>query len=173
MKVMFSPRNIVSIVMLTAAWCAMWRTISIANIAGGLILAMLVTFSGIGTSGVGSIRIGPLLRLLGVVLKDLFSSTVSVAYEVLTPADHTDEAVIGVELPDCARHHLLFMTLAITLTPGTAVVEADTEANIIYVHLLHGDERDAVVAHVKRLADLTCEALPVGTRSSESAEVAS
>ena len=172
MSVSPSIRKVVEILALTAAWCALWRTISFANIAAGLLIGTVLAFSGYSTSGRGSVRLGALVRLAGLILVDLAKSTAGVAYEVLTPTDSTDEAVIGVALPPHERDHLLLLTLAITLTPGTAVVDADTDQDIIYVHLLYADQRDEVTAHVLRLADLAHEALPVNTSPAGSSEVA-
>lgn len=159
MNVSWSIRNIVSIILLTASWCALWRTVSIANIAGGLGLAMLLTFSGLGPPGRGKINVLGCIKLFGFVLVDLIKSTIDVAKEVITPGDNTNEAVIGIELEPEALDHLLFMTLAITLTPGTAVVDADTDEAIVYVHSLDGDV-EGTTAGVHKLADLVCQAFP-------------
>lgn len=168
MKVGLSVRNILMIVALTAAWCALWRTLSFANVASGLVFASLMTFAGLGTEGKGSIRPVALAQLGWFVLRDLTLSTISVAYEVITPNDNTDEAVIGVELPAEANDHLLLLTLMITLTPGTAVIDSDVDESVIYVHALYGQQRDEVVEGVLRLADLACRALPVPASSATS-----
>ena len=159
----FSLRNVLSIFALTAAWLALWQTISFANIASGLVVSSAVIFAGLGTAGKGSIRPVALLHLLGVVTLDLIQSTASVARAVLSPTDRTDEAVIGIDLPPGGADHLLLFTLAITLTPGTAVIDADKDDGIIYVHLLNSADTQATIAHVHRLVDLANAALPVGS----------
>ena len=85
----------------------------------------------------------------------------SVALEVLTPTDRTDEAIVAVPLPTESRRHLLLLIVAVTVTPGTAVIDADPDTGTLYLHLLHSDRRDATVAHVEELAELACKALPV------------
>ena len=149
------------IVVLTAVWCALWQTISFANIAGGIVLSTIVLASGLGTPTTGAIRLGPMVRLLWVVFVDLVTSTIDVAREILTPTDYTDEAIIAVEIPREGRHHFLLLIIAVTLTPGTAVVDADPDTGTLYLHLLHVERRDAVVEHVQQLTDLACRALPV------------
>lgn len=153
------------ILALTALWCALWRDISFANVAAGLVLATVILATGVGTPTTGRIRVGALLRLVGVVLVDLVTSTVGVAREVLDPADTTDEAIIAVEVDDQAKHHLLLLVIAVTLTPGTAVVDADPDTGTLYLHLLHDDRRADVIEHVHRLAKLADEALPLGPRT--------
>ena len=161
MKVNLSVRNLLSIAVLTGAWCALWRTVSVANVLSGFVVSSVVISSGTGTPGRGSIRFVPLLRLIAVVFTDLIRSTINVAYEVLTPTDYTNESIIAVELPPGARHHLLLLVLAITLTPGTAVVDADPDDGTLFLHLLHADRTAETVDHVERLAHLACEALPL------------
>ena len=94
------------------------------------------------------------------VLVDLVVSTGAVAREILTPTDFTEEAIIAVEVPTSARRHLLLLLVAITVTPGTAVVDTDGERGTLYLHLLHCDRRAAVTAHIDRLAALAGAALP-------------
>ncbi len=154
------PRRLATIAALAAVWCGLWGTISAANILGGLALATLITSLGVGTTGRGGVRPVPLLHLLWVVVVDLIKSTISVATEIMTPTDRTDEAVIAVQVPVHSREHFLLLVVAITLTPGTAVVDADADTGTLYLHLLHITRRDETVAHVEELARLACDALP-------------
>ncbi len=158
-------RRVVTVVALTAAWCGLWGSVTVANVASGLVVSVAVLATGFGTSGQGGIRWIPLLRLGWLVLVDLTRSTVDVAYEILTPTDHTEEGIIAIELPGASRHHHLLLTVAITLTPGTAVVDVDSDTGTVYLHLLHIDQRESVEAHTRRLANLACEALPVTDRA--------
>ncbi len=162
----FTVRRLATIVALTAAWVGLWGTISFANVAAGIVVATVVVFSGLGTSGQGSVRIVPLLQFLKLVTIDLVQSTVGVAREILTPTDYTEEGIIAVPVPSHSKNHLLLLTIAITLTPGTAVVDADPDTGTLYLHLLHLERRNETVAHVEALAELACAALPVGDDSS-------
>jgi len=161
-------RRVVMVAGLTLAWCGLWRTLSVANLISGLAIATAVTASSLGTPGRGGVSLVSLAKLLWLVLVDLVTSTVSVAVEVLTPTDRTNEAVIAVDIPSPGRQHLLLLTVAITLTPGTAVVDIDPDAGILYLHLLHVERREAAVAHVQELTRLSYAALPAA-RSPEAA----
>lgn len=154
-------RRAFTIVMLTLAWCGLWRSISFANLASGVIIAAAVTLSGVGTPGRGGIKLVPLAKLARLVVVDLFTSTLDVAVEIITPTDRTEEGIVAVEVPSHSRHHLLLLIVAITLTPGTAVVDADPDTSTLYLHLLHIGRREDTVAHVEKLARLACDALPV------------
>lgn len=154
-------RRLLTIAALTLAWCGLWQSISFANVASGLALAAVVTYSGLGTSGRGGVRPLPLLRLLRLVTVDLVVSTANVAIEILRPQDRTDEGIVAVKVPAESRQHLLILIVAVTVTPGTAVVDADPDTGTMYLHLLHIDRIDDTVDHVQKLAELACAALPL------------
>ena len=157
----FSLRRIITVVALVAAWCAMWGSVTVANIVSGLVVGTIVSIPVIGTPGVGGVRIVPLSKFAWLVTKDLVASTFSVAYEVATPTDYTDEAIVRVDLPGNSRSHMLLIVVAVTVTPGTAVVDVDPDSGRIYCHLLHGERAEATAKHVEELAELACQALPV------------
>jgi len=153
-------RSALIVVALVGAWCALWEAVSFANVASGLIVAVpVVVFSGSQTNG-SAIRIVPTLRLIWLVVIDLVRSTVSVVWEILTPTDFTDETIIGIDTQTETRQHLLLLVVAITLTPGTAVVDTDPDTGRLYVHLLHAEAKPEVIEHVRRLAELACAAFP-------------
>lgn len=169
----FTLRRLVTIAALVAAWCALWGEVSVANLLSGAIVAVAISATGIGTPGRGGIRLLLLARFVGLVAVDLVVSTITVAREILTPTDYTEEAIIAVPVPIETRSHLLLMIVAVTLTPGTAVVDADPEGGVLYLHLLHADRREATTTHVQELADLACRALPVPPEAAATAEVPS
>lgn len=155
-----SPRKLLTIIGLVAAWCALWGSASAANLLSGTAIAVAVLSLDIGTPARGGVRVRPLITFGGVVALDLVLSTVNVAREVLTPTDYTEESVVAVPLPIESRRHLLLLVVAVTVTPGTAVVDTDPDTGTLYLHLLHHDRREEIVAHVERLASLACAALP-------------
>ena len=148
----FSARRVVSVAFLATAWCALWGSITVANIASGLAVGFLVSARVVGTDGTGGVRLGPLLHFGALVVVDLARSTVSVAREILTPTDYTEEGIVAVDVPPTTRSHLLLLIVAVTVTPGP---------DRLYLHLLHLDRADATVEHVLELAELACRALPV------------
>ena len=142
---------------------------ALANVLSGMVVGVLALAVGVGGSGRGGVRLGATLRLAGVVALDMVLSTATVARVVLTPGERTEEAIIAVPIVAPAKHHLLLLFVAITVTPGTAVVGAESDGSVLYLHVLDGERRDAVEAHVRRLADLACEALPTPEPKTESA----
>ena len=165
MSDLLRPRRLALVALLTASWCALWGELSWANVLAGLAVGIVVVATGMCAPGEGSFRIVPLVQLTALVAWDLVLSTVQVAKEILTPTDHTDEAIIRVEVPADTRSHLLLLVVAITVTPGTAVVDADPDSGALYLHVLHHDRHEQVREHVQRLAELGCAALPGPSRA--------
>ncbi len=153
-------RSPILVFLLTCSWLVLWRDISVANVISGLIVASLAVLVLGGDRTIGAIRPRPLMQLLWAIAVDLVRSTIAVAHEVLTPTDYTKEAVIAVQIDRAARPHLLLFVVAITLTPGTAVADVDPEKGRLYLHLLHVDRAEAVVAHTNRIASLATLAFP-------------
>ena len=161
LRSLFSVRRLIVVVGLVVAWCALWGSVSVANVVSGLLVAIgAVTVAG-GRPEDGSLRLVPLAQFVWLVGVDLVRSTFKVSWEILTPTDYTDEAIIAVDTVAEARSHLLLLVVAITVTPGTAVVDTDPDTGRLYLHVLHSDDADEIVAHVQRLAALGCRALPV------------
>jgi multicomponent Na+:H+ antiporter subunit E len=165
MSTLIRPRRLVVVAALTLVWCGLWGEVSFANVVSGLGMATIVIVLGVGTPGQGSIRLRPLLHLLWVVALDLVKSTVSVAAEIITPTDRTNESIIAVNVTAESRDHLLLLIVAITLTPGTAVVDADPDTGILYLHLLHDERRAATIEHVQLLTRIASNALPTRPRT--------
>jgi multicomponent Na+:H+ antiporter subunit E len=144
-----NARSIVVVVALVGAWCALWESISFANVLSGVAVAVpAVLFAGSRTNG-STIRIVPAAKLVWLVTVDLVKSTIDVVWEILTPIDYTDERIMAVDTQVEARNHLLLLVVAITLTPGTAVVDTDPDTGTLYIHLLHADAEPQVIEHVR------------------------
>jgi multicomponent Na+:H+ antiporter subunit E len=161
-RAVLTPRRLLTIALLVGAWCALWGGVSIANVVSGTLVAVAATvFSGVDQNA-GGLRIVPLLHFVWLVAVDLVVSTAHVAWEILTPTDYTDEEIIAVDTSLASRSHLLMLVVAITVTPGTAVIDSDGDTGRLYLHLLHAEKSDEIQRHVRQLADLACRALPVG-----------
>lgn len=161
LRALLTPRRLLTIALLVGAWCALWGSVSIANVLSGTLIAVAATlFSGVDRNA-GGLRLVPLLYFVWLVVVDLVVSTVHVAWEILTPTDYTDEAIIAVDTNIAARSHFLMLVVAITVTPGTAVIDSDGGTGRLYLHVLHAEKAAEIEHHVRHLAELACRALPV------------
>jgi multicomponent Na+:H+ antiporter subunit E len=174
LRALLTSRRILTVVLLVLAWSALWGTLSVANILSGTLVAVAaLLFAGVDRNA-GGLRIVPLLHFLWLVLVDMVVSTVHVAWEILTPTDHTDEAIVAVDTQIGSRSHFLILVVAITVTPGTAVIDSDADTGRLYLHLLHAEKAPEIELHVRQLAELACRAFPVSESVSEPvSEVAS
>lgn len=154
------PKRLATLALLTAGWCALWGSFTVANVLAGLVVGVFTITLGLGGRSRGGIRVLPLARFSLRVAVDMVTSTLSVMREVLTPTDYTEEGIIGVDLPEGAEHHLLLLVVAITVTPGTAVVAAESDGSRLYLHVLHCDRRAQTEAHVRNIARLAVDAFP-------------
>lgn len=154
-------RRAMTVLGLAVVWCALWGNFSVANLLAGTAVGLMATLGGIGTPGVGRVRLRPLVRFTALVAVDLVRSTVTVARTILATGKATDEAIVAVKVPRHTHSHLLMLVVAVTLTPGTAVVDADADAGMLYLHLLRSEQTGTASAHVQRLARLACAALPI------------
>ncbi|MEM7273190.1 MAG: Na+/H+ antiporter subunit E [Actinomycetota bacterium] len=158
-------RRLMMILALTVTWVGLWRVVSVANVASGVIVATAIVATGVGTPGLGGVRPGALAKLGWTVFMDLVRSTAAVTREVLTPTDYTNEGIIAVEVPKGGRRHQLLLTIAITITPGTAVVDVDPQTGTLYLHLLYVEDRAKTEEHARNLVRLAFEALPPANRT--------
>jgi multicomponent Na+:H+ antiporter subunit E len=165
LRSLLTLRRLLTVTLLVAAWCALWGSVSVANVLSGTLVAVAATLLAGFDREAGGLRVLPLLHFVWVVIVDLVVSTAYVAWEILTPTDHTDEAIIAVDTPIGSRSHLLMLVVAITVTPGTAVIDSDADTGRLYLHLLHADKASEIEQHVRQLAELACRALPVEAAS--------
>jgi multicomponent Na+:H+ antiporter subunit E len=165
-KPLATPRMLLVVAALVLAWCALWEAFSIANVLSGVVVAVIaLVIAGPSTAG-RTVHIGALFQLVWLVLVDLVRSTAQVVWEILTPADYTDEIIIGIDTKADSSAHLLLLTVSITLTPGTAIVDIDTDTGRLYLHLLHAGAAPQVTKHVEQLAELACRAFPAADPTS-------
>ena len=98
MRSLFTVRRLLTVAGLVLAWCALWGSVSLANLLSGALVGMVALTVGVGGSGRGGVRVVPMLRLAGIVALDMVLSTATVARAVLTPGVRAEEAIIAVPL---------------------------------------------------------------------------
>lgn len=101
---LLTPRRLATLTLLVSAWCALWGSVSVANVLSGTLIAVAATLSSGVDRTTGGLRIVPLLHFVWLVAVDLVVSRASVAWEVLTPG----AAVIDSDADTCRLYlHLL------------------------------------------------------------------
>lgn len=159
----------VAMAWLVFAWLALWRDLSVANVASGIVLsaALLRLFPLPPSRRPLRVRYGPLVRFLAVFAWSVVKANVIVAWEVLTPRNRINEGIVAVPLTTRNPVVITVISHAIILAPGTMVVDIDRDPEtVLFVHVLHLRSADAVRDEVQQLERLAVAALggPTGTR---------
>jgi multicomponent Na+:H+ antiporter subunit E len=140
------------IVLLALLWTAVTGTLTVPNLAFGLLIGVLVLAVAMrGTRGARLlVRAGRILRLVGLFAWELIVSGLQVARLVLTPnlRGNLHPAIIGFPLTATSDAEITLLANLITLTPGTLSVDVSPDRSILYVHVLTLADREAFVRSV-------------------------
>jgi len=134
------------LVVLVVLWMLLWGTISWLSLASGAIIALLVTrlfyLPPVELSG----RFNPFWALvfLGRFAGDIVIGSFGVAWQALRPRGLRSNAVVAVELITRSDFTLTLTALAISLIPGSLVVEVDRGRSILYLHAINISSEDDV-----------------------------
>jgi multicomponent K+:H+ antiporter subunit E len=93
---------------------------------------------------------GRVLRLAGVVLKDIVLSNIEVARRVLGPESALSPGFVWVPLTLRDPHGIVALAGIITLTPGTLSAELTPDRRHLLVHAFNVSDPDALVAEIQQ-----------------------
>lgn len=145
---------------LVLVWILLWGTWSWANLLSGLLVALVVTALLPLPPVVGGARLRPLplLAFIGHFAVDLVRSSAEVAWEAVRPQRGRRGAIIRVQLRTDSDLLLTVVVEALSLVPGSLVIDLDREARTIALHLLTvrdlaevGRRKDEVLAMEDRV----------------------
>lgn len=89
--------------------------------------------------------------LIFFYLKELSIASLRVAYDVVTPKDHMEPAVIAIPLDAKTDLEITLLANFITLTPGTLSIDVSEDRKTLYIHEVYvkkGDT-DRIVKQIK------------------------
>ncbi|MGY1717883.1 MULTISPECIES: Na+/H+ antiporter subunit E [unclassified Blastococcus] len=133
------------LVWLVLVWNLLWGTWSWANLLSGVVLALAVTLllPLPPVEGGLTVRPVPVLAFVGTFVVDLVTSGAEVAWQTIRPRGISRSAIIRVQLRTDSDLLLTIISEALTLVPGSMVIDMDREQRTLAVHILHvEDERD-------------------------------
>ena len=142
---------------LTGVWLALWEDLTWANLLAGVGVAVIVSVLVPLRPRLGPpLGFRPLkaLALAAYFLWELVDASVRLAWEVVTPVNHVNAAVVSVELTTSSPAIATLVANLVSLTPGTLTLEIDQETLTLYIHVLHLDDmegqRESVLAFERR-----------------------
>jgi multicomponent Na+:H+ antiporter subunit E len=143
---------------LALVWVLLWGTWSWANVLAGIVMALAVTLLLPLPPVAGGVRLRPLplLAFLGSFLAELVVSAAQVAWQALRPGRPRASAVVTVQLRSDSDLLLTLLAQALSLVPGSLVLDLDREQRRIALHLLA--VRDAADVERRKAGVLATEA---------------
>jgi multicomponent Na+:H+ antiporter subunit E len=137
---------------LTFVWVALWGSLTVANLLGGLAVAaaLLCLLPLPEVVREGRVRPVALARLLVVFLWELVKASVTVVAQVLRPRATVRQAVVAVPVVGVSDRLLTLLANAVSLTPGTLALEVDRPRAVLYVHVLDIGGSDGAADEVRR-----------------------
>ena len=135
---------------LTLVWVLLWGTFSPANLLGGLAVALVVLWLFPLPHVVGHHRLRPggLLRAAAAVAADLVGSSLRVAVASLRPGPPVRSSIVEVRI-EGSELLLAVAVEALSLVPGSVVIESSPEDGLLHAHVLGADD-DAAVEDFRR-----------------------
>ncbi|WNV76110.1 Na+/H+ antiporter subunit E [Geodermatophilus sp. DSM 44513] len=134
------------VVWLVVVWMLLWGTPSWANLLSGVLVALVVLTVLPLPPVVGGARVRPLplLVFLGHFLVELVVSGAQVAWQALRPGGVSSTAILRVQLRVDSDLLLTMVAEAISLVPGSLVLDLDREQRVMTLHVLPARDLDDV-----------------------------
>ena len=138
---------------LMLVWVLLWGSLSLANIVGGLAIAVVITLllplPVVPVEG----RLHPLslLWLLLVVASQLVLSSIQVAWLSIKPGPPPLTAVLRAHLAIKSDLVLVLAVNIFNLVPGSIVLEIDQERRLVYMHVLDVGSEKAVARFYRQV----------------------
>ncbi|MBQ1024818.1 Na+/H+ antiporter subunit E [Micromonospora sp. C95] len=128
----------IAVTALVAVWVLLWGTLSWANIIGGLVVAvvLLAVFPLPPVTFAGRIHPLPMLRFWLHFLRDLVVASAQVAWLAMRVGHPPRSAIIAARLRVNTDLNLTLTAEALSLLPGSLILEADRRTGTLYVHVL-------------------------------------
>lgn len=146
---------------LLGIWLLLWGSATPANVVSGVAVVALVLVvlpDARFHARRPTVRPIPTVRFVARVLADLFRANLVVTREILTRRSAIHTGIVAVPLPLCSDGLLTLVANVLSLTPGTMPIEVTREPPVIYVHVLHLRDVEAVRVDVQRLSALAIRA---------------
>jgi multicomponent Na+:H+ antiporter subunit E len=133
-----------ALVWLTLVWVALWRDLSFANVAAGLLVAFTVSlvFPLPRLRTGGRIRPWHVVVLLLRFLYDVVVASLQVALLTVQLRRQPRSAVIAVDLRSRSDLVLTLVAQLTTLVPGTLAVDARRQTHTLFLHVLDLGDHD-------------------------------
>lgn len=137
-------KRVTPILLLILIWCGFSNNFHPLNILLGLIAVTLLMFSIPSLTKVPAIRFFHLIKLLSIIAYELLYSSLQVAWEIMTPTQHSRPATVWIPITLSHPTQVSLLCNIISLTPGTLVLDVNSDTNTVLVHLMFKHQEESV-----------------------------
>ena len=138
--------------MLAVIWAGLWGSFTLIQLTFGFVIGFATLWIAQplfgGTNGY-YLRAWRIVRLILFFVYDLCVSSLQVAFDVLTPKDRSNPAILEMPLDVKSDIEILLVTNLISLTPGTLSLDVTPDRKTLIVHAMFADDPEAVIADLK------------------------
>ena len=134
------------LVVLVLLWMMLWGSLTPLTIVTGIIVAVGVTrafyLPPVELSG----RFNPLwfVVFLARFLLELVKASFQVAWRALSPTPIGRSSVVAVQLLTRSDFIMTLTAIAVSLIPGSIVIEVDRAGGVLYLHAIGAAEREKI-----------------------------
>lgn len=144
------------VLLLAALWVLLWGTLSWGNLLNGLLLGVVVTtvFPLPDARVGGRLHVGALLAFVARFAVDVVIASAQVAWTAVRPGPPPVSSVVSVDVRSSSELILTVLTEALSLVPGSLVIEVDTRSSTVVAHVLEAGDDAAVARFQRRVRDV-------------------
>ena len=138
--------------LLAVTWAGLWGSFTLTQLAFGFVMGFLTLWIAqplFGGPNGYYLRAYRIVRLVLFFLYDLCMSSIRVAYDVLTPKDYSNPAILEMPLDVKSDIEILLVTNLISLTPGTLSLDVTPDRKTLIVHAMYADDPEEVINSLK------------------------
>ncbi|WP_368498270.1 Na+/H+ antiporter subunit E [Herbiconiux sp. A18JL235] len=131
---------------LVLLWMLLWGEFTVINLLIGVLLALLVSI----TFYLPAVRLSGRLNLFwaavmfGRLLVDIVVASLQITWVAINPRYRPSNAIIAVQLRSRSDLVMTFTGEAVSLVPGSIVLDLDRDEGILYLHSLNVTSADQI-----------------------------
>lgn len=139
--------------LLAVSWAALTGQFTLPGLAIGFFVGFLALwvvqplFENRGGGYFG--RVYRVVKLIVLFHWELIVSSISVAWDVLTPRHRSRPGVIAIPLKAKGEAEVLLVSNLISLTPGTLSLDVTEDCNTLVVHAMFADDPKAIASQIE------------------------
>ncbi|MEM8849315.1 MAG: Na+/H+ antiporter subunit E [Pseudomonadota bacterium] len=135
-------------IILAISWAALTGNFTLAGLGIGYVVgffALWIAQPLFADRGGGYfLRVYRWIRLIVLFHYELIVSSISVAWDVLTPRHRARPGIIAMPLRAKGEAEVLLVTNLISLTPGTLTLDVTEDCNTLVIHAMFADDPDEI-----------------------------